>query len=152
MYNTDSVIVRIFNTYGPGEWFHPFRSVNCVFTYNLLNSIPITVFKGHTRTSTYVYDCARTISNIADNFKSGETYNIASQENHTIEYLAELILKHTKASPSLVKFEDKHEVLTTKDKFVDASKAVKDLDHKCTHSLEEGVIETIDWMRRYYGV
>ena len=34
-YNTDTVIVRIFNTYGPGEWYHPFRSVNCLFCYNL---------------------------------------------------------------------------------------------------------------------
>ena len=37
MFNTESVVVRIFNTYGPGEWYHPFRSVNCLFTYNLLN-------------------------------------------------------------------------------------------------------------------
>ena len=62
LFDTETVVVRIFNTYGPGEWYHPFRSVNCLFTYNLLNGKDITCFKGHTRTSTYVYDCARTIS------------------------------------------------------------------------------------------
>ena len=47
MYDTQTVMVRLFNTYGPGEWFHPFRSVNCLFTYNLLHGLPITLYCGH---------------------------------------------------------------------------------------------------------
>ena len=152
LFNTESVIVRIFNTYGPGEWYHPFRSVNCLFTYNLLNGKNITCFKGHTRTSTYVYDCARTIANISDNFIPGEIYNIASEENHTIEELVELILKHTGADPGLVKYVHTNEVLTTKDKFVDARKAVKHLKHESTFSLDDGVKETVEWMKKYYGL
>jgi len=152
MFDTKTVIVRIFNTYGPGEWYHPFRSVNCLFTYNLLHGKNITCFKGHTRTSTYIYDCARTIANISDNFKPGEIYNIASEENHTIEELVELILKHTGAKSNLVKYVHNHEVLTTKDKFVDARKAVKDLNHKSTFSLDEGVQKTVKWMKEYYGI
>ena len=150
-YGTNSVIVRIFNTYGPGEWYHPFRSVNCTFTYKLLHGIPITVFKGHTRTSTYIYDCVNTIANIIDNFKAGEIYNIASQENHTIEHLAELILDATGAEKSLVSYE-KSEILTTKDKFVDSKKSVNDLKHKSTVELKDGVVRTVKWMRDYYGI
>jgi|TARA_R110002074_G_scaffold104417_3_gene225458 dTDP-glucose 4,6-dehydratase len=150
MYDTKTVLIRIFNTYGPGEWYHPFRSVNCLFTYNLLHNKPITVFKGHTRTSTYIYDCTRTISNIIDNFKTGEIYNIASQNHHTIEELVEMILKATGADPDLVTYKEHLEILTTKDKFVDAKKARSDLDHQDTVLLEKGVQKTVEWMREYY--
>ena len=149
-FGTNTVMVRFFNTYGPGEWYHPFRSVNCLFTYNLLHKKPITVFKGHSRTSTYIYDSVRTLANIADNFIDGETYNIASDQEHTIENLAELLVKYTKADPALVDYREHSEILTTKHKHVDASKSVRDLDHKNTVSLEEGVWETVQWMKEHY--
>ena len=47
MYGTETVIVRLFNTYGPGEFYHPYRSVNCKFCYHALHNLPIVVFKGH---------------------------------------------------------------------------------------------------------
>lgn len=150
MYGTETVLIRIFNTYGPGEWYHPFRSVNCVFCYNLLHGKPITVFRGHSRTSTYIYDAVRTISNIVDNFKSGEIYNVAGSEKHSIERLAEIVLEKTGADPSLVNYVNKHEILTTVDKNVDASKVARDLGHKDSVSLEEGVENTVDWMAKYY--
>jgi len=151
-YGTESVIVRIFNTYGPGEWYHPFRSVNCIFTYNLLNNIPIRVFKGHTRTSTYIYDCVETIANISENFKPGEIYNISSKNHHSIEMLAETILTETGADPSLVLYETEREILTTKDKIVDSQKARRDLNHRDTVSLEQGIRETVAWMKKYYNL
>ena len=151
-HGTESVVVRLFNTYGPGEWYHPFRSVNCTFTYNLLHGKPVRVYKGHTRTSTYIYDCARTLANIADNFKPGETYNIASNHHHSIEELIEWIVKETDADPNLVTYDERSEILTTKDKYVNSKKAREDLNHQDTTSLQDGVKKTVDWMREYYGV
>lgn len=147
---TESVIVRLFNTFGPGEWYHPYRSVNAKFCYHALFGLPITVYRGHYRTSTYLEDTCRTLSNIVDNFKAGEIYNIGGTEYHDIETLADIIWNYTKADRKLIEYKDS-EVLTTKSKKVDTSKAVKDLDHKLTVSLEEGVKKTIDWMREYYG-
>ena len=149
-FGTETVTIRIFNTYGPGEWYHPFRSVNCLFTYNLLHNQPVTVYKGHTRTSTYIYDCVNNIANIIDNFKDGEVYNISSKNRHSIEDLIQMILKETGADPSLVTYDENHEILTTKHKIVDSSKAREDLNHKDTFSLEDGVRETVKWMREYY--
>ena len=151
-FDTQSVVVRIFNTYGDGEWYHPFRSVNCVFCYNLLHNKPVTVFKGHSRTSTYVYDTATTIANISDNFISGEVYNIASNTTHTIEELAELVLKHSNADPSLVTYVNENEILTTKHKLVNVDKAVRDLKHENTIDLDNGVKKTIEWMKDYYRI
>jgi dTDP-glucose 4,6-dehydratase len=149
-YGTQTVVIRIFNTYGPGEWYHPYRSVNAKFCYHALTGIPITVYRGHKRTSLYLEDACNTIANIANNFKSGETYNISGLGSHTIEDLADIIWQYTGADKKLINYEGE-EILTTKEKNVDGSKAIKDLSHKITVNLEEGVKKTIDWMKQYYG-
>jgi dTDP-glucose 4,6-dehydratase len=151
MYETETVIVRLFNTYGPGEFYHPYRSVNCKFCYHALNNLPIEVFTGHYRSSTYVDDCVRTLSNISDNFIPGRTYNIGSDEYHDIETLAKIIWDYTGASKDLIKFKES-EVLTTKDKKVNIDLSLNELDHKSSVSLEEGVKKTIDWMKDYYRI
>lgn len=148
-HGTQTVVVRLFNTYGPGEWYHPYRSVNSKFCYHALHGIPVAVYKNHFRTSTYLEDCCRTLSNITENFNAGETYNIGGLEYHNIETLADTVWRHTGADRSLIHYEEP-EILTTKSKKVDISKAVKDLDHKLTVSLEDGVKKTIDWMKEYY--
>lgn len=150
-FGTESVVVRLFNTYGPGEYYSPYRSVNCRFLYCALNGLPWTVFRGHSRTSTYLADTVRTLANIVDNFKLGETYNIGGSCQHTIEELSNAILEVTGADPALVTYRDS-ETLTTRHKHVDASKSIRDLDHKDTYRLEEGLKITADWMRQVYDL
>jgi len=150
-YGTESVVVRLFNTYGPGEYYSPYRSVNCRFLYCALTNTPWTVFRGHSRTSTFLADTVRTLVNITDNFKAGETYNIGGNDLHTIEELSDVVIKVTGASPSLVRYCDA-EILTTKDKRVDISKSVRDLDHRNTISLEKGMRLTAEWIRSVYNL
>jgi dTDP-glucose 4,6-dehydratase len=149
-YGTESVIIRLFNTYGPGEYYSPYRSVNCRFLYCALTNTPWTVYRGHSRTSTFLPDVITTLSNIADNFKSGEVYNIGGNQFHTIEELSDVVLKVTGASASLVRYCDS-EILTTKSKRIDVSKAVRDLGHQETYGLEEGMRITAEWMRNAYN-
>ena len=151
IFNTETVVVRLFNTYGPGEYYHPYRSVNCKFCYHALHSLPITVYKGHYRSSTYIDDCVRTVANISNNFISGRVYNIGSSQFHDIETLAAIIWDYSKASKELIEYRES-EMLTTKIKKVNNDLSIKELDHKETISLEEGVRRTIDWMRSYYRI
>jgi len=143
------VRVRIFNVYGPGEYYSTYRSALCRFVYSALNNLPVVVFKGHTRSWLYVDDACNTLANIADNFKSGEVYNIANDESWSMEKVAELAIKYANASPSLASYKGE-EPFTTKNKKVDASKAKRDLGHSANVSLEEGIKRTTEWMREVY--
>jgi len=149
LYGTKTVIVRLFNVYGPGEYYSPYRSVNCRFLYYALKGSHFLVHRGHKRTSTYIDDAVRTLSKILVNFKDGAVYNIASDQQHTIERLAEIALEVTGADADLVHLVDS-EPMTTKEKKVDCSLAIRDLDHKTTVSLEDGMKRTAKWMREVY--
>ena len=153
-FNTQSVRVRLFNTYGPGEYYSPYRSVICLFCYRLLHDMPITVYQGYKRTSTFITDMARTLSNITDHFKAGEVYNIGGEDFHTIEEVVDIILRQVgkeKQRKKLVQLKD-DEILTTREKKVDCAKARRDLKHKTTVNLEDGIAQTIAWMRDVYKV
>ena len=151
MRQTETVVVRFFNLYGPGETYHPYRSANCKFCYHSLNNLPITVYRNHVRSSCYIEDACATLSNIILNFKPGETYNIGSTETHDVETLAETIWALTGASHSLITYTDS-EVLTTKSKKVDTTKAQGDLNHNPKWPLKDGLQATISWMRGFYGI
>jgi dTDP-glucose 4,6-dehydratase len=149
MFNTETVIIRLFNTYGPGEYYHPYRSVNCKFCYHALHNLPITVYRGHYRSSTYIDDSVRTLANISTKFISGRIYNIGSDQFHDIETLANIIWNYTNAPAALIEYKET-EMLTTKIKKVNLDLSIKELDHIQTITLEDGVKRTIDWMRDYY--
>jgi dTDP-glucose 4,6-dehydratase len=151
-FKTESVRVRLFNTYGPGEYYSPYRSVICLFSYRLLHDIPITVYRGYRRTSTFITDMANALANIANNFVPGEVYNIGGEDFHSIEEAAEIILRQlgkTARRNELIVFKDE-EILTTREKKVDCSKARRDLDLKTTVTLEEGIRQTVEWMKEVY--
>jgi len=151
MFNTETVRVRLFNTYGPGEYYSTYRSVICLFCYRALHRIPYTVYTDHLRTSTYITDCATTLANIVDNFRSGEVYNIASNELHDIKTVSDMILDYLGLSDSFVTYE-KSEFQTTKIKRVDNSKSVRDLNHNPKVPLKEGIPLTLEWMRKVYRI
>lgn len=150
-FGTETVIVRLFNTYGPGEYYSPYRSVNCRFLYCAIHGRPWTVFGGHERTSTYLADTVRTLGNILTSFRPGEVYNIGGTALHSIEDLSDVVLEVSGASPELVRHAQS-EILTTKRKVVDTSKAVRDLDHRPATPLLEGMRATVEWMRETYRV
>ena len=145
-------IVRLFNTYGPGEYYTPYRSVACRFIYRLLHGQPIRVSRGHSRAHTWLPDCCRALTNFCDSDALRHTeYNIGTTNSHTIEQLAEFCVQYTGANPDLVQIVD-GEAMTTRMKKVDNARAVQDLAFQESTPLERGVQETVDWMRQVYDV
>jgi dTDP-glucose 4,6-dehydratase len=148
MHKTESVRVRLFNTYGPGEPPSTYRSVICRFAYSALKELPYTVYLGHMRTSTYITDMCATLANICEKFKPGEVYNIAGTDYHDIKSVSDLILRVAGKTDKLVTYTE-GEPFTTKDKKVDGSKAVRELGHSPKVKLEAGIVETVNWMKQY---
>ncbi len=149
MYNTESVRIRLFNTYGPGEYYSAYRSALCLFIYHALHNMPFKVFLNHRRSSSYVTDTVATVCNILDNFIPGEVYNIGGEEFHDMKYFSNIILSYLKKDDSLVEYVET-EPFTTKDKKPDISKAKRDLKNNPKVPLEEGIPRTIDWMKEVY--
>jgi dTDP-glucose 4,6-dehydratase len=148
-WGAEVVRVRLFNTYGPGEYFSEYRSAICKFIYKAMVREPVTIYLDHRRTSTYVTDTCRTLANIADRFRSGAVYNVGGEELHDMKSVNDLILEHLGVGDSHVTYEES-EPMTTKDKVVDCSRARAELDHNPVVPLEVGVPKTIDWMRSVY--
>jgi dTDP-glucose 4,6-dehydratase len=148
-FGTETVRVRLFNTYGPGEHYSPYRSAICVFIYRALHNLPYTVYTKHKRTSSYIDDTVKTLANIYQKFKPGMVYNIAGKELHDMKECSDIILNYLGKKDSLVEYKDEQPG-TTMFKRVDVSQAVNDLDHRSTVSLEEGIPRTIEWQRGVY--
>lgn len=149
MHGTKTVRVRLFNSYGPGEYYSPYRSVVCLFVYRALHDMRYTVYLNHHRTSSYITDTTNTLANIIDNFKPGEVYNIAGTEYHDIKTLSDIILDCLGKDDSLVTYKEL-ENFTTRDKKVDITKIIRDFNHNPKVTLSEGIPKTIDWMRSVY--
>jgi dTDP-glucose 4,6-dehydratase len=146
---TETVRVRLFNIYGPGEYFTTYRSAICRFIYCALKNQPYTVFLNHTRSSIFISDAVRTLAALTTRFIPGEVYNIGGVENHTMKTVSDIILGHLGIDDSLVTYAES-EPFTTHQKLIDTQKASRDLDHNPLVNLKDGLIQTIAWMHQVY--
>ena len=85
--------LRLFNAYGPGEYYTPFRSVVCLFCYKGLNDIPYQVYEGYHRVFMYVDDLIPTIANCVGMFADGQVVNIGGVEYRSVKELSDFVLK-----------------------------------------------------------
>lgn len=148
-YNLPTMRLRFFNAYGPGEYYHNYRSVVCLFCYRALHGLPYQVYKGYKRVFMYIDDFIPTLANSVDRFKEGEVINIGGVEFKTVEEMSNEILNYLGIDDSLVEYlpEDRHNTINKKP---DIEKARALLGHNPVVELKEGISLTIDWMRKVY--
>ncbi len=149
MFGTETVRVRLFNTYGPGEHFTPYRSAICRFVYSAILGLPYTVYLKHRRTAIFVADTVRTLASLTSTFVPGEVFNIGGDTSHDMKEVSDAVLQLTGRDDTLVTYKDA-EPFTTRDKRIDTQKAARLLAHKPRVGLAEGLTRTIAWMRRVY--
>jgi dTDP-glucose 4,6-dehydratase len=137
--------LRFFNAYGPGEHYHPYRSVVCLFCHAALHGQPITVYKGYHRVFMYVDDFIPTLANACTRFQPGHVVNIGGDEFRSVEELADLIWRETGADRALISYADR-DAHNVRDKRPDISRAREWLGHDPHVTLEQGVPATLDWM------
>jgi len=149
MFGTETVRVRLFNVYGPGEHYTPYRGWIPKFIYKALRDEPYTVYLGHKRTLEYVEDICRAFANIIDNFKPGEVYNLGGDQQYEVKFVSDLILRLLGKDDSKVTYKEA-EPFTTRVKTPDSSKAKRDLGFKLTIPIEEGMRRTVEWFKAVY--
>jgi dTDP-glucose 4,6-dehydratase len=150
-YGTDTMVLRFFNAYGPGEHFHNYRSVVCLFAYRLLTGQQITVFDGYERVFMYVGDFIPTLANAADNFVGNMTVNVGGEEFVQVSEVAEMLLSLTGADSALITRQpfDAHNVTS---KRPNITRAKGFLSHNPQTTLAEGLPLTVDWLRKTYNI
>lgn len=149
-YGSQCVRLRFFNAYGPGEHYHNYRSVVCLFAYRAMHGLPYEVYEGYHRVFMYIDDFIPTLASVCDNFVPGEVYNVGGEEFRSVGELSGLILQYLGRNDTLVTYlpEDKHNV---QNKRPDVTKAKIAFGHNPRTTLEEGVPRTIEWMKQVYG-
>ncbi len=143
------VRLRFFNAYGPGEFYHRYRSVVCLFCYRALHGLPYTVYKDYHRVFMYISDFIPTVARVMDNFVPGEVYNIGGTDYRSVEELSNIILDYLGLDDSNITYlpKDKHNV---QNKRPDITKARQAFGHDPKVSLDEGIPATIEWMKEIY--
>ncbi len=150
-FNLDIMRLRFFNAYGPGEYYHNYRSVVCLFCYRALFNMPYTVYKNYHRVFMYIDDFTPTLANVADRFVAGEVVNIGGEEYKSVEEMSNIILDYLGKNDSFVEYlpEDRH---NTQNKIPDISKAKGMLGHNPKTVLKQGIPLTIEWMKKVYNI
>lgn len=145
----ECVRLRLFNTYGPGEFYHNYRSVVCLFCYRALFDMPYTVYRNYHRVFMYIDDVIPAIAKVCEKFIAGEVYNIGGKAYRSVEELSEIVLKCLGKTDELVTYldEDKYNVVN---KRADIEKARRAFGYDPKTPLEIGVAKTIEWMKGAY--
>lgn len=119
-----------------------------LFITNLLDNKLMPLYKNsrNKREWLYVADHCKAIDLVISKGKIGETYNIGSGIEKSIEEIAEIILKELEKPESMkIYVEDRpgHD----RRYLLDSSKIAKELGWKPEISFEDGIKQTIDWYK-----
>jgi dTDP-glucose 4,6-dehydratase len=144
------VVVRLFNAYGPGEYFTPYRSAVCQFIYRALRKETYDVYLGYKRVFMYIDDLIPTLANVADRFRAGRTYNVGGTEYVEVKAVSKMILDNLGMKDTIVNYVPL-EVHNTRNKRPSIELARNELGHNPTTPLKVGIPKTIEWMKEVYS-
>lgn len=147
--NLQAMILRYFNSYGPGEYYSPYRSVICLFCYRVLHDLPITVYKDYHRVFIYMDDFIATAARAVEDFEHNEAINIGGVEYRNMQDVVDII-EATLGKKAQIRFLSKEQANVT-NKRPDIAKARQLLGHDPKITLEKGIPLTLEWMRKIYA-
>lgn len=148
LYDLDTVALRYFNVYGPGQTGGDYAGVISVFIEQALSGEPITVHGDGEQTRDFVFieDVVKANLRAAETDHVGEAYNIGTGESVSIRELAEIVQDLTNTNSDIVHTEARTGDI--KHSKADISKAREKLLYEPTVSLREGLERTIEWWKR----
>lgn len=151
LHRIPAVSIRIFNTYGPGEAPGRYRNVIPNFINLALDGEPITITGNgmETRDFTYVEDTVDLLLRAsASEYVGGEIFNGGTGVETKIVDLAKLILLLT-GSHSEIRFVPRRNWDQITSRKADNEKSRLYLRYRPQTTLEQGLVPTIEWMKRW---
>tara|TARA_A100001234_G_scaffold220688_1_gene234256 strand:- start:723 stop:1607 length:885 start_codon:yes stop_codon:yes gene_type:complete len=141
-------IARIFNTYGPNMQIDDGRVVTN-FIYQAIKNEDITIYGNgnQTRSFSFIEDTLDGLLKVI-NYKNSDVFNIGSENEITIKYLAETVISLTNSNSKIV-YKDIPED-DPKQRKPDLTKAKEQLNYVPRYSLEDGLKITIEWIIKTY--
>lgn len=161
-YDLEYLILRIATCYGPGMRA---ALAPAVFINQALSGGPITIHGDgkQTRTLTYIDDEVDGITTAISSGAVNETFNISSEEETSVNDLAEIIREETGKQVAIVHIKDRkgqtfreaidagkiREVRLWKGRYAPSAKKVNGrTGWQAKVSLREGIKRTLEWMRK----
>ena len=146
-YGTDVRIVRNFNTFGPRQKSSGYGSVIAIFTKRALEGKPLIIYGDgdQTRDYQYIEDVIQGYLT-SENIPKGEIVNTGVGEDHTINKIANLVIKISNSTSTIEHVDPRpgevRKLLSNVDK-------IKSYGHVNKFSLEQGLEKYISWVSKY---
>ena len=149
-FNMPITISNCANNYGPYQ--HPEKLIP-LFTTNAIQDLPLTLYRSsHNRREwLHVEDHCRAIAAVIKRGKIGETYNVGSGVEKSIEEISDFILDVLNKPQDLKTYvpdRPGHDCRY----LLDSGKITRDVSWEPTIEFEDGMRETIQWYLRKSGM
>lgn len=149
VHGLEYVITRPHNVYGPRQNMRdPYRNVVTIFMNSILNNKPFYIYgKGNQRRCfSYIDDVVEALVKCGSSRVSGMTFNIGSDKDYSVQNLSDRIIKITNSKLKPINLPDRPQEV--KDAISDHRLSKKYLNYKDRTTLEKGLVETWEWVRK----
>lgn len=149
-YGIESVCLRLFNVYGPGQALsNPYTGVLAIFASRLLNNQRPMIFEDgeQRRDFVHVRDVARAFADaLTLPQAAGQTFNIGSGEDRSVTQVADALARAMGKAiePEIV---GKARVGDIRHCFCDTALAAECLGFRATQDFEAGLAELAEWVQ-----
>ena len=150
-YGIESVCLRLFNVYGPGQALsNPYTGVLAIFASRLLNGQQPMIFEDgeQRRDFVHVSDVARAFADaLVLPEATGQTFNIGSGEDRSVTQVAEALARAMGKNSIAPEIVGKARIGDIRHCFCDTSLAAEKLGFEARQDFEEGLAELAEWVQ-----
>ncbi|MBF7013820.1 NAD-dependent epimerase/dehydratase family protein [Novosphingobium resinovorum] len=151
-YGIESVCLRLFNVYGPGQALsNPYTGVLAIFASRLLNGQRPMIFEDgeQRRDFVHVSDAARAFADaLVLPQATGQTFNIGSGEDRSVTQVAQALARAMGKNDVEPEIVGKARIGDIRHCFCDKSLAAEKLGFEARQDFVEGLAELAEWVQQ----
>jgi dTDP-L-rhamnose 4-epimerase len=151
-YGIESVCLRLFNVYGPGQALsNPYTGVLAIFASRLLNGQPPTIFEDgeQRRDFVHVSDVSRAFADALElPAAKGQTFNIGSGQDRSVSEVAQALARAMGKNDLTPQILGKARVGDIRHCFCDTTLASQKLGYQARQDFGEGLAELAEWVQQ----